>query len=181
MAESFAALVPQLTFNYTRTMMLRLAGFRIGPRSLLMGPVRMTGQGEPTELLTIGSDSVLTGRLHIDFGARVIIGNRVYIGHDVSLLTVDHEIGKSNMRCGRHALRPISIEDGVWIGSRVTVLPGVRIGAGSVVAAGAVVAHDVERNTLVGGVPARLIRELDSDEATKSEVRPRSAPPSTRI
>jgi acetyltransferase-like isoleucine patch superfamily enzyme len=56
---------------------------------------------------------------------------------------------------------PIRIEDGVWIGSRVTVLPGVTIGAGAVIAAGAVVNRDVPPDTLVGGVPARVLRHLD--------------------
>jgi acetyltransferase-like isoleucine patch superfamily enzyme len=55
----------------------------------------------------------------------------------------------------------VTIGSGVWIASRVTVLPGVRIGDGAVVAAGAVVARDVPAHTLVGGVPARVIRSLD--------------------
>ncbi|MBV4357845.1 hypothetical protein KTO63_11845 [Parasegetibacter sp. MAH-26] len=55
---------------------------------------------------------------------------------------------------------PITIEDGAWIGSRVTILPGVTIGEKSIIAAGAVVTKDVEPYTLVGGVPAKIIKHL---------------------
>jgi maltose O-acetyltransferase len=57
----------------------------------------------------------------------------------------------------------VSIGDGVWIGARTTVLPGVTIGSGAIVAAGSVVNRDVEADTMVAGVPARLVRGLDSD------------------
>jgi len=59
---------------------------------------------------------------------------------------------------------PIIVEDDVWLATRVTILKGVRIGRGSVVAAGAVVTKDVAPYTLVGGVPARLIRSLNSHD-----------------
>ena len=61
----------------------------------------------------------------------------------------------------------IVIEDNVFIGTNVVVLPGVRIFKNSVVAAGAVVTHDVEVNTIVGGIPAKIIRKLD--ESSDSE------------
>ena len=60
----------------------------------------------------------------------------------------------------RHKAKPVVIEDDVWIAAGAIVLPGIKIGAGSVVAAGAVVTHNVEPNTLVAGVPAKLIRNL---------------------
>lgn len=64
---------------------------------------------------------------------------------------------------------PITIEDGCWIGASVTILPGVRIGKGCVIAAGAVVTHDVEDNTLVGGVPAKVIKELSTEHKEEQE------------
>ena len=81
----------------------------------------------------------------------------------VIIITDDHEIGPPWHRCGDRVARPVVIEDGVWIGARVTLLPGVTIGRGSVVAAGAVVNKDVPPNTLVGGVPARILRTLPGD------------------
>lgn len=58
---------------------------------------------------------------------------------------------------------PVHIGNNVWIGSNVTVLPGVSIGDGAVIAAGAVVTKDVEAYTVVGGVPAKLIRHIETD------------------
>ena len=59
--------------------------------------------------------------------------------------------------------KPIHIEGKVWLGSNVTVLPGVTIGEGAIVAAGAVVTKDVESNTIVGGVPAKIIKRISDD------------------
>jgi maltose O-acetyltransferase len=161
-------LLPHLAFQRARTALLRSAGFRIGARSMFLGTLHTTGPG-PISLLSIGEDTIVTGPLHVDLGAKVTIGNRVQIGLDVSLLTLDHEIGPTERRCGPLLSAPIVIEDGVWIASRVMILPGVTIGRGSIVAAGAVVAHDVPADTLVGGVPARPVRDLTHE-----------APPSSR-
>jgi maltose O-acetyltransferase len=153
--------LPQFSFVRTRTALLRAAGIRIGPRSLVMGPLDVTGEGGVHDLFSIGADSFITGPLHVDLGGSVRIGNGVRLGHHVSLLTVDHEIGPPEQRCGPRLTGPIVIGDGVWVASNVTVLPGVTVGDGAVVAAGAVVTRDVLPNTLVAGVPARLIRALD--------------------
>ncbi|HPU00025.1 MAG TPA: DapH/DapD/GlmU-related protein, partial [Armatimonadota bacterium] len=74
----------------------------------------------------------------------------------VHLITAQHDMNDPDFA---NVLAPIVIEDYVWIGSRATVLPGVRIGRGAVVAAGAVVTRDVAPLTVVGGVPARPIGE----------------------
>jgi maltose O-acetyltransferase len=168
--------LPHLSFNRTRTTLLRRAGFRIGAGSLIMGHIDITGPGDIAELLSIGDDTFITGPLHIDLGARVRIGDRVRTGHHVALLTFDHEIGPSAFRCGQLTAAPIGVGDGAWLGSYVTVLPGVEIGAGAVVATGAVVTRDVAPNMLVAGVPAKQIRDLDDDEAPRSERRGRAVP-----
>lgn len=162
-AHVLSSMLPQLTFVRARTEILRAGGLDIGPGSVVMGSIRLTGAGDRGELLSFGSGCMITGRLHIDLGASVRIGDRVYIGHDVTMLTVDHRIGPKDQRCGGHELLPIVIGDGAWIGSRVLILPGVTVGAGAVVAAGAVVTRDVLPDTLVAGVPAELVRELEQD------------------
>jgi acetyltransferase-like isoleucine patch superfamily enzyme len=83
-------------------------------------------------------------------------------------LTVDHEIGPSEHRCTNPVMAPIAIGDGAWLASRVLVLPGVTVGKGAVVAAGAVVTRDVAPDTLVAGVPARFVRNLEGTERRAS-------------
>jgi maltose O-acetyltransferase len=175
LAESMAAALPPLTFARVRTALLRAAGFKLGPRTLVHGSFRVTGRGDHGALLSVGADTMITGTLHVDVGAPVRIGDRVYIGHGVSLLTVDHEIGPARQRCGAEDRLPIIVHDGVWIGSRATVLPGVTIGAGAVVAAGSVVTRDVPAHALVAGVPARVVRELPP-EGISAGLRKRGRP-----
>jgi len=148
----------------TRTAMFRAAGVKIGAHSLIQGKMRLTGKGNPCELLTIGEGTLVTGGLHVDLGAPVRIGNMVRIGHDVSLLTINHAVGPHYLRAGTSFFAEIVIEDGAWLASRCTVLPGVTIGAGSIVAAGSVVTRNVPPHTLVAGIPARVVRELAEDE-----------------
>ena len=91
----------------------------------------------------------------------IYIGDDVLIGHNACLLTLNHEMDPEN-RADMHP-KPIHIEDKAWLGSNVTVLPGVTIGEGAIVAAGAVVTKDVDSNTIVGGVPAKIIKMISDD------------------
>jgi acetyltransferase-like isoleucine patch superfamily enzyme len=163
-AHAVSSFLPQFSFNRTRTALLRAAGFRIGAFSAIMGGVNVTGPGKVTELLSIGERTIVSGPLHINLGAPIRIGNGVNLGHDVWLLTIDHEVGPSEYRCGLSLAAPITIGDGAWIGSRVTILPGISIGEGAIVGTGAVVTQDVPANTLVAGIPARFVRDLQLSE-----------------
>jgi maltose O-acetyltransferase len=171
---------PMQTFSRTRTAMLRAAGMRIGPSSLVQGPLRITGTGNPCQDFSIGTFTLLSGALHADIGAPIRIGDRVRIGHDVSLLTVDHDVGSEQMRSGQRKFGPIEIGDGAWLASRVVVLPGIRIGAGAIVAAGSVVTRDVPDNTLVVGVPARVARNLSPDGHSDQQLESMDEPVSSR-
>ncbi|NTU65300.1 MAG: hypothetical protein HGB05_18340 [Chloroflexi bacterium] len=68
---------------------------------------------------------------------------------------------RSDQRAGATFSAPVTIQDGTWLGARCIVLPGVTVGRGSVVGAGSVVTKDVPPNTLVGGVPAKVIRSIN--------------------
>lgn len=89
------------------------------------------------------------------------IGNHVSIGPFVKLIGDSHEISNVVKRAGKSTYKPIVIGDGVWIGAGATVLGGVTLGRGCVVAAGAVVTKNVVPDTIVAGVPARVVRALD--------------------
>jgi maltose O-acetyltransferase len=177
-ANLVSGILPQNAFNRVRTTLLRGLGLRIGVDSHFAGVVRITGSGPLRDLLSIGPGSHITGPLHVDLSAPVRIGARVYMGYEVMLLTVDHEIGDSSQRCARRVSRGITIDDGAWIGSRVVILPGVCVGKGAVVAAGAVVTRDVPPQAMVAGVPARFVRDLD-EPVVGDAWRERSDPPAS--
>lgn len=114
-------------------------------------------------LVSVDKGAVLElGGGFVNHGARIFcfnhikIGEHVYIGEDVLIRDSDgHEIVGSS----KPESMPIIIEDHVWIGARATVLKGVRIGEGAVVAAGAVVTRDVPPHGMAAGVPAKVIKE----------------------
>ena len=175
-----AASFPSQTFGRTRTALLRKAGMKIGNASLVQGPILITGEGNPCEKISIGTFTLLSGSLHCDIGAPLSIGSRVRIGHDVSLLTVDHRVGPEEMRSGQRKFGAIEIGDGAWLASRVVVLPGVRIGAGAIVAAASVVTRDIPANTLAVGVPARVVRDLSRQGDSEPPSDDAEAPVSSR-
>jgi acetyltransferase-like isoleucine patch superfamily enzyme len=92
----------------------------------------------------------------------VTIGSRVLFGPNVSLYAATHPTDPAVRQgtAGPEYALPITVEDDVWLGGSVVVLPGVTIGRGSTVGAGSVVTRDVEAYTVVAGNPARLIRRL---------------------
>ncbi len=104
--------------------------------------------------LVIGENSVINQRCRLDARGYITIGKNVSISPEVHIITADHDISTDDIG-GRN--RPVKIEDFVFIGSRATILPGVTIGEGAVVAAGAVVTKSVGPRELVAGIPARKI------------------------
>lgn len=140
-------------------------------RAKLLGAlgVRMTGGARVypwirfiggIEHLRIGRGAFINVHLTVGANADVIVGERVHLGPGVSLLPTSHEIGPHEQRAGAAVSAAIRIEDGAWLGANVTVLGGVTIGSGCVIAAGAVVNTDTEPDTVYGGIPARLICAL---------------------
>ncbi len=88
----------------------------------------------------------------------IYIGDDTLIGHNVVLATLNHE--EDPEKRGNLIAAPIKIGNKVWIGSNATILPGVTVGDGAIIAAGAVVTKDVEAKSIVAGVPAKFIRKV---------------------
>lgn len=109
----------------------------------------------------IGNDFTGNHNLTILDIREVHIGNHVMIGPGTLITTVTHPLDYRQRGDYMAMAQPVTIEDDVWIGGNATVLPGVTIGQGSVVAAGAVVTRDVPPRTLVAGVPAKTIKTLE--------------------
>jgi acetyltransferase-like isoleucine patch superfamily enzyme len=157
---------PPLSLSRVRLRVLRLGGLRIGDRTTIGGRMWIAGGPSPARSLTTGVECFINDSCRLDTSARITIGDHVHIGHDVRIITSSHEIGDTSRRAGWSSAQPVEIGTGAWIGAGSMILPGVRIGDGSIVAAGAVVARSVADNTLVGGVPARYIRDLDLSDGS---------------
>jgi maltose O-acetyltransferase len=156
--------LPTYALGAARLRLLRFAGIRIGRGSGIGGKVLVAGGASPARHVVIGADCFLNDGCRFDSTAPITIGDGVYVGHDVAILTATHDIDGPHRRAGHLVGRSVTIEHGVWIGARATILPGVTIGHGAVVAAGAVVTSSVEPDTVVGGVPARLLRKLEDGD-----------------
>lgn len=112
--------------------------------------------------IIFGKDVFINSGCHFQDQGGIEIGDGVLIGHNVVLATINHDLLPQNNRKNHYA--PIKIGNHVWIGSNATVLSGVTIGEWAVVAAGAVVTKDVPPYTVVGGVPAKIIKKVEETE-----------------
>lgn len=92
---------------------------------------------------------------------KILIGNKVIISYNTTFLTCSLEL-KKYPENKIHVSKDIIIGDDVWVGANVIVLPGITIAAGSIIAAGSVVTKNVEPNVVVGGIPAKVIKVLNS-------------------
>lgn len=114
--------------------------------------------------IKVGRDCHLNRRCFLDGRGRIIIGDSVSISHNVSIVTGGHDVASINFG---GVFKPIIVKNYVWIGMNSTLLQGITIGEGAVIAAGAVVTKDVPPYTIVGGIPARMIGTRRSDLSYK--------------
>jgi acetyltransferase-like isoleucine patch superfamily enzyme len=161
LALALAGMLPPYTANALRVRLLRAGGVKIGERTGIAGRLWIAGGARPASRLVIGNGCLVNDGCRFDVSAPVTIRDGAFVGHDVAVITSSHELGDATRRAGRDIAQPVVIGAGSWVGARATILGGVTIGDGAVVAAGAVVTRSVAQNTLVGGVPAAWIRDLD--------------------
>ena len=121
--------------------------------------------------ITIGNNVFINAGCKFQDQGGIVIGDGALIGHNVVLATLNHDLAPEKRQQLHPA--PIRIGCGVWIGANATVTSGVTIGDYAVVAAGAVVNRDVPAYTVVGGVPARVIKTLDNADREQGKKRTR--------
>ncbi|WP_087064866.1 DapH/DapD/GlmU-related protein [Intestinibacillus massiliensis] len=113
--------------------------------------------------ITVGKDVFINTGCRFQDQGDIVLGDGALIGHNVLLATLNHDKNPAK----RHILHPapITLGKNVWIGANATVVPGVTIGDGAIVAAGAVVTKDVPPCVIVGGVPARILKQIGTEES----------------
>jgi maltose O-acetyltransferase len=132
--------------------------------------VRLTSTLAPLELVASeGGTLEICAGTYINYGASISasllvrIGPRCSLGTHVILMDSDFHQVEPERRNELPEAAPVILQENVWLGARVIVLKGVTIGADSVIGAGSVVTHDIPPRCVAAGVPARVIRKLDSD------------------
>ncbi len=162
MVNLVCGVLPDGASGPIRTRLYRLIGLDIAQGAFIMGNLRLVGGLESFyDKLHIGPGAITGARVTINLDAGVALGKDVSIGPDVVIYTGTHSIGPgSQRRLPDVVAKEVRIEDGCWIGLAAMILPGVTVGRGSVVAAGAVVTQDVPPNSYVEGNPARVIKHL---------------------
>jgi maltose O-acetyltransferase len=161
LARLAAMPLPSHAGGRVRAHLLRVSGFRIGEGTVLAGMPTLVGQRGLARRLIVGRRCWFNIQVYLDLSATIAIGDRVRIGQQAMLITSTHDyLSEPGVRGGPLIEREVVVGDGAWLGARCTILPGVTIGEGAVVAAGALVTKDVPSHTIVAGVPARPVREL---------------------
>ena len=155
-AAFYNMMMTGVPFHSIRQGYLRTCGMQIGSKvTILRGAMVIR-----PEQIAIGDHCIIGFNCFLGGEAGLQIGNNVNISSFCTLLGGYHDLDDPTFRS---ILIPIIIEDYVWLATRVTVAGGVRIGRGAVVAAGAVVTRDVPPYHVVGGVPARKIKERNPE------------------
>lgn len=116
--------------------------------------------GNPKNV-SIGTKSIVCRGAFLDGYDKITIGSNVAIAFQVTFITSTHELGTKERRVGKLSGSPIVVGDGVWIAARAIIGPGTEIGAGSMISAGAALMQSVPANSLVAGVPGKVITRLE--------------------
>lgn len=144
-------------------------GIEIGERTIVMHGAILhvyNFRNLPNSGIKIGQDSLIGEYTVIRGQGGVVIGDRVYTSPMTQIIAVNHVFDDPNQPFVDQGItaQGIMIEDDVWLGASAVITDGVTIGKGAVVAAGAVVTRDVPAHTVVGGVPAKVIREITGND-----------------
>ena len=150
-----AKLLPDMTLCLLRRSFYKLAGCKISNAVTILGRMTLLGSGDIASKLQIGEGSIIAQGVHLGLDGEIKIGKNVSISPYVKIYTATHNLGYGSRRMGFGVKsKPVTIEDGVWVGIDSLILPGVTLGQGCVVSAGSVVTSNVPANTMVAGNPS---------------------------
>ena len=163
MSDSARRITFELNGSYhtpdeVRALLSRLFGYEIDP-SVRVFPPFYTDFGRN---IAVGKGVFINACCHFQDHGGVTLGDGCLIGHNVVFATLDHGMVPEDR--GAMYPAPICLGKNVWVGSNSTILRGVNVGDNAIIAAGSVVTKDVAANTVVGGVPARYIRNINRNE-----------------
>jgi acetyltransferase-like isoleucine patch superfamily enzyme/O-antigen/teichoic acid export membrane protein len=122
--------------------------------------------------VTVGNNVFFNRSCYVAVYSRLIIGNYCLFGEGVSIHDENHVIGvgPEPIASRGFVMKPVTIGNNVWVGAKATILSGTTIGDNAVVGANAVVTHDVPANTIVGGIPARVLRAIEPSVASSKQM-----------
>jgi acetyltransferase-like isoleucine patch superfamily enzyme len=169
LVDQLVRLIPDYFAYEMRAQLYRWAGCQFGPGVQIYGRLNLYGRRPKASNLSIGAGSNVAPHCVLGIDGPISIGRTVGLAPFVRVFTAETAgplVGAAEDPATRPLrARPVSIEDGAVVMTTATILPGVTIGRGAIVGAGAVVMQDVPPNTFVGGVPAKVIRQLPDGPA----------------
>ncbi len=144
-------------FNFIKSNYMRIQGAKVGKNITFYPGIKIN----PCIKIELGDNVDLAWGVLITTGGGVVIGDRTLIGYRSQILSANHVIPENKGRIfgAGHIKKKVVIENDVWIGANCIIVAGVHIGEGAVIAAGSVVTKNVPPFTIVGGVPAKKIKE----------------------
>ena len=145
--------------SFLRRKLIGLSGVKLGASVVIQGPL-VVMPPRATRTIAIGARSFIGRGTRMGGVAGVTIGKFCQIASEVTFETATHELDYRPGHARPSIQKPIHVGDHVWIGTRAIIMPGITIGDGAVVGAGALVTKDVAPNTVVVGIPAKPIRDV---------------------
>lgn len=144
-------------FNFIKVNWIRVQGGKVGKGLTFYPGIKIN----PARNIVLGDDVDLAWGVLITTGGGVEIGDRTLIGYNTQIFSANHVIpgNRGNIFGSGHDKKKVTIGKDAWIGAACIILPGITVGDGAIVAAGSVVTKNVKEYTIVGGNPAKLIKE----------------------
>lgn len=148
----------------TQKIILEKLKVKLGEDTTLLAPVYM----DYGYKVTIGSRTFINHNAYFMDGGGITIGSNCFVGPNCGFYTATHPLIAKERNTGLEKAHPITIEDNVWIGGDVTILPGVTVGEGSVIGAKSLVNKDIPQGVIAVGNPIRILRKINPNDSVET-------------